>query len=79
MNVGMAYRKKAIANMNTVLLDVGSPEEFNGSKESKIRKGSILGSVNVEFKHLLNSKKILKRKEESVNRLRIMALWPIKK
>ena len=64
MNVDLAYVKKAKANSNTILVDVRSPEEFNGIKESKIRKGTIPGSVNLEFKLMLNSKKMLKSKEE---------------
>jgi len=64
MNVDLAYIKKAMNNSNSILVDVRSPEEFNGTKESKIRKGTIPGSVNLEFKHVLNSRKMLKSKEE---------------
>ncbi|PXY02294.1 hypothetical protein DF185_06510 [Marinifilum breve] len=64
MNVDLAYVKKAKGNSNVVLVDTRSPEEFNGTKDSKIRKGKIPGSINLEFKHVLNSKKMLKSKEE---------------
>jgi Rhodanese-related sulfurtransferase len=62
--VDLAYVDKVKSNANVVLVDVRSPEEFNGTKESKIRKGSIPGSVNLEFKNVLNAKKMLKSKEE---------------
>lgn len=64
MNVDLAYIKKAMANPNAILVDVRSPEEFKGTKVSKIRKGTIPGSINLEFKHVLNAKKMLKSKEE---------------
>lgn len=64
MNVDLAYVTKAKTNSNVILLDVRSPEEFNGTKVSKIRKGTIPGSKNIEFKYVLNSKKMLKSKEE---------------
>jgi len=78
MNVDMAYVKKAIANPNAVLLDVRSPEEFKGTKVSKIRKGTIPGSINLEFKHMLNAKKMLKSKEELTKLFKAKGITPEK-
>lgn len=64
MNVDMAYVSKVVSNPNFVLVDVRSPEEYNGTKVSKIRKGTIPGAVNLEYKHVINAKKMLKSKEE---------------
>jgi thiosulfate/3-mercaptopyruvate sulfurtransferase len=78
MNVDMAYIKKAMSNPNTILLDVRSPEEFMGTKASKIRKGTIPGSVNLEFKHMLNAKKMLKSKEKLAKLFKAKGISPDK-
>jgi thiosulfate/3-mercaptopyruvate sulfurtransferase len=78
MNVDMAYVKKALVNPNAVLLDVRAPEEFTGTKASKIRKGTIPGSVNLDFKHMLNAKKMLKSKEELTKLFKAKGITPDK-
>jgi len=74
----MAYVKKAINNPNFVLVDARSPEEFNGTKESKIRKGKIPGSINLEYKHMLNPKKMLKSKDELAKLFKSKGITPDK-
>lgn len=76
--VDMATVKKAMNNSNSVLVDVRAPEEFNGTKESKIRKGTIPGSVNLDFKHVLNAKKMLKSKEELAKLFKSKGISPDK-
>lgn len=78
MNVDMAYVKKALVNPNAILLDVRSPEEFAGTKVSKIRKGTIPGALNIEFKHMLNAKKMLKSKDELTKLFKTKGISPEK-
>ncbi|RUT79945.1 sulfurtransferase [Ancylomarina longa] len=74
----MAYVKKVINNPHFVLVDARSPEEFNGTKESKIRKGKIPGSINLEYKHMLNTKKMLKSKDELAKLFKAKGITPDK-
>lgn len=46
---------------NLVLLDTRSPEEFNGTKDSK---GHLPGAINIEYKQLLDANGMLKSKAE---------------
>lgn len=60
----LAEVKKAMNSSNAVLVDVRSPEEFNGTNDSELKKGHIPGAINLEFKNVLNSRDMLKSKEE---------------
>lgn len=48
----MAEAETAAGKANVVLIDTRSPEEFNGTKDSK---GHIKGAINIEYKQLLNA------------------------
>lgn len=48
----MAEAEAAAGKANVVLIDTRSPEEFNGTKDSK---GHIKGAINIEYKQLLNA------------------------
>lgn len=43
-----------------VLVDVRSAEEFNGTKESELKKGHIPGALNIEFKQVMDAKGMVK-------------------
>jgi len=60
----IASVKKALNNPKVALVDVRAAKEFNGTDESKLRKGHIPGALNLEFKQVMTSKGILKNKEE---------------
>lgn len=48
----MAEAEAAAGKASVVLIDTRSPEEFNGTKDSK---GHIKGAINIEYKQLLNA------------------------
>jgi len=56
--------KKAIGNPSYVIVDARTPEEFAGTAETELRKGHIPGAVNINHETLLDSKGMLKSKEE---------------
>lgn len=49
------------AKPNLVLLDTRSPEEFNGTKDSK---GHLPGAINIEYKELLDANGMIKAKAD---------------
>jgi thiosulfate/3-mercaptopyruvate sulfurtransferase len=51
----------AQAKANLVLLDTRSPEEFNGTKDSK---GHLPGAINIEYKELLDANGMIKAKSD---------------
>jgi thiosulfate/3-mercaptopyruvate sulfurtransferase len=51
----------AQAKANLVLLDTRSPEEFNGTKDSK---GHLPGAMNIEYKELLDANGMIKAKAD---------------
>jgi thiosulfate/3-mercaptopyruvate sulfurtransferase len=57
---------KATAGGNYVIVDARSPEEYAGTDETDLRQGHIPGAVNIEYKNLLDSKGMVKSKEELV-------------
>ncbi|MBN2669466.1 MAG: sulfurtransferase [Bacteroidales bacterium] len=56
--------KKAQGNAAYVLLDTRPADEYSGSADSKIRKGHIPGSVNIDFKNVLDAKGNLKTNDQ---------------
>lgn len=60
----IAQVKKASQSSGSVIVDVRSPEEYSGLKESELPKGHIPSAINLEFKSVLNAKSQLKSKEE---------------
>ncbi|MBI9033419.1 MAG: sulfurtransferase [Bacteroidales bacterium] len=61
----MAAVMAAQNSASTVILDVRADNEYKGLDEkSKLRKGHIPSSVNIEFKQVMTDKGLLKSKEE---------------
>ncbi|RIJ49343.1 sulfurtransferase [Maribellus luteus] len=56
--------KKAIGNPAYAVIDARTAEEFAGTAETEIRKGHIPGASNINYETLLDSKGMLKSKEE---------------
>jgi len=52
--------KKAQGDGSSVLVDVRTADEYNGVAESKIRKGHIPGSVNIDFESVMDAKGLIK-------------------
>lgn len=59
----MSDVKKSINDNNIVLVDARDIEEYNGTKEDKLRKGHIPGAISIPKKSLIDSKNKLKKKE----------------
>ncbi len=59
-----AQVKKAINSPASVIVDVREADEYNGVKESKLPKGHIPSAVNLDFANVLNTKSLLKSKDE---------------
>jgi thiosulfate/3-mercaptopyruvate sulfurtransferase len=57
---GIADVKKAVGNSSAAIIDARSPQEFNGTDQTDIRKGHIPGSVNIEFSQVLKDDGTLK-------------------
>jgi thiosulfate/3-mercaptopyruvate sulfurtransferase len=55
---------RAIAGSTAILVDVRSPEEFEGTAASNLRKGHIPSAINLEYKNVLNPDGTLKSKDE---------------
>ncbi len=62
--VSTAQVSAAKGKSGTVIVDVRSAEEFNGTDETDIRKGHIPGAVNLEFKNVLTDAATFKSPEE---------------
>lgn len=60
----MVQVKKATNSSAAVVVDVRSADEYKGIKESKLPKGHIPNSINLEFKKVMTTKSKLKSKEE---------------
>ncbi|WP_321516029.1 sulfurtransferase [Marinifilum fragile] len=56
--------KKASNSPAAVIIDVRSSDEYKGIKESKLPKGHIPNAINLEFKKVMDTKSMLKSKEE---------------
>lgn len=56
--------KRSINDANVVLIDARNLDEYNGTDETKLRKGHIPGAVNIPNVSLMDSKHILKSKAE---------------
>jgi thiosulfate/3-mercaptopyruvate sulfurtransferase len=59
--VGIQDADAAASKANVVLVDTRSPEEFNGTKDSK---GHLPGAINIEYKQLLDAKGMIKPKAD---------------
>ena len=55
--------EKATSDPSYVIIDARTPEEYNGSDESDLRKGHIPGAININYTDVLDSKGMLKSKE----------------
>jgi thiosulfate/3-mercaptopyruvate sulfurtransferase len=55
--------RKANDNPNYVIIDARTPEEYNGTDETELRKGHIPGAININYTEMLDSKGMLKSKE----------------
>lgn len=55
--------RKAIDNPNYVIIDARTPEEYDGTNESELRKGHIPGAININYTEMLDSNGKLKTKE----------------
>ena len=53
----------ATSNPSYVIIDARTPEEYNGTDESDLRKGHIPGAININYTDVLDSKGKLKDKE----------------
>ena len=62
--VSTAQVSAAKGKSGTVVIDVRSPEEYNGTDETDIRKGHIPGAVNLEFSNVLTDAATFKSPEE---------------
>jgi thiosulfate/3-mercaptopyruvate sulfurtransferase len=61
----MADVQKAIADKNTLIVDVRSEAEYKGTKEDvKVKKGHIASAINIEFKEVMNARAQIKPAEE---------------
>jgi thiosulfate/3-mercaptopyruvate sulfurtransferase len=60
----MTQVNSAIDNPNVILVDVRSPEEYEGTAETTLRKGHIPSSINLEYKNVLTAEGTLKSNEE---------------
>lgn len=56
--------KKASNSPAAVIIDVRSADEYKGIKESKLPQGHIPNAINLEFKKVMDTKSMLKSKEE---------------
>ncbi|GAB7087480.1 sulfurtransferase [Marinifilum fragile] len=56
--------KKASNSQAAVIIDVRSADEYKGIKESKLPQGHIPNAINLEFKKVMDTKSMLKSKEE---------------
>ena len=61
---GIADVKKAVGNSSVVLVDARSPQEYNGTDQTDIRKGHIPGAVNIEFSKVMKDDGTLKSAAE---------------
>lgn len=52
--------KKAVGSSSYVIIDARSPEEFEGTAETELRKGHIPGAVNINYESVMDSKGLLK-------------------
>lgn len=59
-----AQVKAATSNSGAVIVDVRSPEEFNGTDETTIRKGHIPNAVNFEFSQVMDDASKMKSTDE---------------
>jgi len=59
--VGIQDADAAASKANVVLVDTRSPEEFNGTKDSK---GHLPGAINIEYKQLLDANGMIKPKTD---------------
>lgn len=55
---------KAVGDHSYVIIDARTPEEYAGTAETELRKGHIPGAVNINYETLLDSKGLIKSKEE---------------
>lgn len=62
--VSTAQVSAASGKSGAVIVDVRSPEEFNGTDETDIRKGHIPEAVNLEFSNVLTDAATFKSSEE---------------
>lgn len=53
----------ATTSSSYVIIDARSPEEYNGTDESDVKKGHIPGAININYTDVLDSKGKLKSKE----------------
>lgn len=56
--------QKATTSSDFVIIDCRTPEEYNGTNETDLRKGHIPGAININYTDVLTSKGTLKSKEE---------------
>ena len=59
----MSDVKKSVNDANIVLIDARDLEEYNGTKEDKLRKGHIPGAISIPKSTLVDSKSKLKSKD----------------
>ena len=64
--VTMPYVKSILKKSETILVDVRSKEEFDGTDEDEKlkRNGHIPGAINIEYKTVVNENGTIKSKEE---------------
>jgi len=58
------YVQTNLKNDHVMIIDVRSPDEYNGVDETTIRKGHIPGAINCEYKHVLNDNATIKSTTE---------------
>ena len=66
--------KKATSNPSYVIIDARSPEEYNGTNDTELRKGHIPGAINIDYTSVLDSKGKLKTKEELASLFKSMGV-----
>jgi len=59
----MSDVKKSVNDANIVLIDARDTDEYDGTKEDKLRKGHIPGAISIPKSSLVDSKSKLKSKE----------------
>lgn len=62
----MSQVKNAINNPSYVIVDARTVEEFNGTADSRLRKGHIPSAVNLDHKSVLTAKSTLKSNDELI-------------
>ncbi len=56
--------KKGLNNSSVVLVDVRSPEEYQGTAETKLRPGHIPNAINLNYTNVLNERGMIKSSDD---------------